>query len=62
VLSGFAIHHLPDERKRSLFGEIHDLLRAGGVFVNLEVVQCATPELHEEFNMALEPIDVSPPA
>jgi tRNA (cmo5U34)-methyltransferase len=62
VLSGFAIHHLPDGRKRSLFGEIHDLLRAGGVFVNLEVVQCATPELHEEFNMALEPIDVSPPA
>jgi SAM-dependent methyltransferase len=54
VLSGFAIHHLPDARKRSLFEEIHDLLRPGGVFVNLEVVQCATPELHEEFNRRIE--------
>ena len=26
------------------------LLRPGGVFANLEVVACATPELHEEFN------------
>jgi tRNA (cmo5U34)-methyltransferase len=50
VVSGFAIHHLPHDRKRSLFGEIVDALRPGGVFANLEVVACATPELHEEFN------------
>ncbi len=50
VVSGFAIHHLADERKRSLFREVSTLLRPGGVFVNLEVVACATPELHEEFN------------
>jgi SAM-dependent methyltransferase len=50
VVSGFAIHHLDHERKRSLFAEIAAVLAPGGVFANLEVVQCATPELHEEFN------------
>lgn len=50
IVSGFAIHHLSHERKRSLFQEIAEMLRPGGVFANLEVVACATPELHEEFN------------
>ena len=50
IVSGFAIHHLAHERKRSLFVEITRRLRPGGVFANLEVVACATPELHEEFN------------
>lgn len=54
VISGFAIHHLSHERKQSLFGEIVAALRPGGVFVNLEVVQCATAELHEEFNRRIE--------
>lgn len=50
VTSGFAIHHLAHERKRTLFAEVTDALRPGGVFANLEVVQCATPELHDEFD------------
>jgi cyclopropane fatty-acyl-phospholipid synthase-like methyltransferase len=50
IVSGFAIHHLTDTRKRTLFTEIAERLRAGGVFANLEVVACATPALHEEFN------------
>ena len=54
VVSGFAIHHLRHERKQSLFAEIAGVLRPGGVFANLEVVQCATPELHEEFNRRIE--------
>ena len=54
VVSGFAIHHLAHERKRSLFGEVAAVLRPGGVFANLEVVQCATPELHEEFNRRID--------
>ena len=49
VVSGFAIHHLPHERKRSLFSEIASALRPEGVFANLEVVQCATEELQAEF-------------
>jgi tRNA (cmo5U34)-methyltransferase len=54
IVSGFAIHHLEHERKRSLFSEINRSLRPGGTFMNLEVVQCATPELHEEFNRRIE--------
>jgi tRNA (cmo5U34)-methyltransferase len=49
VVSGLAIHHLEDERKRELFREIHTLLTPGGVFVNLDLVRSASPALHERF-------------
>lgn len=54
IVSGFAIHHLPHDRKRTLFREVAGFLRPGGVFANLEVVQCATPELQEEFYLRIE--------
>jgi tRNA (cmo5U34)-methyltransferase len=53
VLSGFAIHHLEDERKRQLFAEVGRQLDPGGLFANLEVVASATPELHESFLAAV---------
>jgi tRNA (cmo5U34)-methyltransferase len=53
IVSGFAIHHLDDDRKRELFGEIATQLRPGGVFANLEVVESATPELHATFRSAI---------
>lgn len=49
VVSGLAIHHLEDERKRELFGEIHALLVPSGVFANLDLVSSASPRLHERF-------------
>jgi tRNA (cmo5U34)-methyltransferase len=66
VVSGFAVHHVNDDRKRELFREVHDILRPGGVFANLEVVRCATPNLHAEFyrrigRQADDPEDVLAP-
>lgn len=49
VVSGLAIHHLSDKRKRELFGEIHALLTPGGVFANLDLVSAASQQLHERF-------------
>ncbi len=53
IVSGFAIHHLEDDRKKRLFAEIARQLNPGGLFANLEVVASATPELHAEFLAAI---------
>ena len=52
VISGFSIHHQPNERKQQLYGEIYRLLRQGGVFLNLEHVASLTTageRLFDEF-------------
>src|SRR5262249_43197210 len=38
VVSALAIHHLPDRDKRDLFARVHEVLAAGGAFVNAEQV------------------------
>ncbi len=53
IVSGFAIHHLEDDRKQGLFAEIARQVRPGGLFANLEVVASATPELHADFLAAI---------
>ncbi|HET6821282.1 MAG TPA: methyltransferase [Anaerolineales bacterium] len=42
VVSGYSIHHQPDDRKRQIYKEIFSLLSPGGWFVNIEHVSSAT--------------------
>ena len=50
VVSGLAIHHQPDQRKRELYSEIFSLLSSGGAFLNLEHVASATEAGQELFD------------
>jgi tRNA (cmo5U34)-methyltransferase len=52
IVSGFAIHHQPDERKQVIYREVFELLKTGGVFLNLEHVASLTvagEHLFDEF-------------
>jgi SAM-dependent methyltransferase len=60
VVSGLAVHHLEDERKRDLFGEIYSLLPKGGVFANLDLVRSASACLHERFRREIGRIEDDP--
>lgn len=53
IVSGFAIHHVDDDRKRALYREVAEQLEPGGLFANLEIVASATPELHADFLAAI---------
>lgn len=57
VVSSFAIHHLPHERKRRLYEEVWAILEPGGVFANLEHVAPPSPRAHDRF---LEAMGITP--
>lgn len=41
IVSGYSIHHQPDERKRVIYQEIFSLLKPGGWFINIEHIAAA---------------------
>lgn len=53
IVSSMAIHHLEDERKRVLLGEVLDRLEPGGVFANFEHVASPSARLHAAFFAAI---------
>ena len=53
VVSGLAIHHVVDERKRVLYKEIFDVLTPKGVFLNLEHISSGSELLHQRFLAAI---------
>jgi ubiquinone/menaquinone biosynthesis C-methylase UbiE len=50
IVSGFSIHHQPDERKKEIYSEIFELLGPGGLFLNLEHVSPATEWVRSLFD------------
>ncbi|HWC26100.1 MAG TPA: class I SAM-dependent methyltransferase [Solirubrobacteraceae bacterium] len=63
VVSSLAIHHLEHERKRSLYGEVFELLEPGGMFANFEHVASPTHRLHVAFFAAIgEPLEHEDPS
>lgn len=57
VVTSQCIHHLPDERKQSLFREIHDRLRPGGWYLNFDPVAAASPAVQEVWERVNDRLD-----
>jgi tRNA (cmo5U34)-methyltransferase len=52
VISSLCVHHLPDDRKRQLFGEIFDRLAPGGWYLNFDPVSSGDPAVEAAWQRA----------
>lgn len=57
VVTSQCVHHLPDERKRSLFVEIRERLVPGGWYVNLDPVSAVDPLVEAAWQRANDSAD-----
>jgi tRNA (cmo5U34)-methyltransferase len=53
VVSGLAIHHLTDNRKKTLYSEIFSMLKPGGLFCNLDHFASSSKKLAQQFRKAM---------
>ena len=53
IVSGFAIHHQPDDSKRRIYAEVFELLAPGAPFIHIEHVASASPWIEHQFNELL---------
>ncbi len=61
VVSALAIHHLPDERKRSLFKEIRQRLAPDGWFVNYDPIKAPDEQMDRVWQRVNDVYDPSAP-
>jgi tRNA (cmo5U34)-methyltransferase len=47
TISSFSIHHLADDEKRDLFRRIYGVLKARGLFINIDQIRGETPYLQD---------------
>lgn len=59
AITSQCVHHLPDDRKRSLFGEILTRLAHGGWYVNFDPVKAADPQVEAVWQRVNDRIDPS---
>lgn len=52
VVSSLSVHHLPDQRKQQLFGEIRSRLAPGGWYLNYDPVTAGDPAVEEAWQRA----------
>ena len=50
IVSALAIHHLRDDEKHVLYGDIHKALAPGGIFINAEQVRGPTAALEKHYD------------
>ena len=53
IVSGFTIHHLSNERKAAIYGELFTLLAPGGMFINVEHVASASTWVEQIWDGAM---------
>ena len=49
VISSLSIHHLSDPEKQDLFCRVHQALKPGGLFLNMDQIKGPTPDMQETY-------------
>jgi tRNA (cmo5U34)-methyltransferase len=57
VVSSLCVHHLQDDRKQALFGEIFERLVPGGWYLNYDPVSAAEPAIETAWRKVTEALD-----